>query len=179
MPTQTQDVATFARWFDDTPRIREVFERYARSVAETSIPDYAITRDAAERAADTEHEAWREYRTADARFRTALDHYGRLSRVADPVAALADFEYTIAATDAELRATRDRVERLCAEPAVRAQPPETVRVHRDQWQIDRDAQAREQRHWTPVNTGVQPFDVSRGYGVPDFRVAEPSPHIGR
>jgi hypothetical protein len=58
MPTRTEDIAAFAAWFDDIPRIHAAFDQYARTVAEHAHPNCRAARAAADRAIQNRDDAW-------------------------------------------------------------------------------------------------------------------------
>jgi conjugative relaxase-like TrwC/TraI family protein len=139
MPTRAEDVAAFADWFDDTPRIRAAFERYGRVVAERGQPDYLVARDAAEHALAQRDEASRNYREAVNEYSVALSRYGRLGQVDDPAGRLAHTEQQISDLRVQAGSARDRASRVLADPTLRVLPTGRIAAERDCWQADRDA----------------------------------------
>ena len=151
MPTRTEEIAAFAAWFDDIPRIHAAFDQHARTVAEHAHPEYRAARAAAERAIQNRDNAWRTYRDAEQASQPALGAYGQFVHIDDPNRALADVEQTIAQTAHHLTEARARIATVCAEPTLLVQPRSRVSVERAAWAIDRNTQAdRIAAHsWTP------------------------------
>jgi hypothetical protein len=141
MPTRTEDIAAFAAWFDDIPRIYGAFDQYARTVAERAHPDYRAARAAADRAIRHRDDAWRTYRDAEHASEPALRAYGQFVRIDDPNRALTDVEQTIAKTAHHLTEATARIAAVCAEPTLLVQPRSRIGVERAAWAVDRNTQA--------------------------------------
>jgi thymidine kinase len=141
MPSQPDEVAGFAAWFDDTTGNHAHLEAYGRAAAEKACPEYLDARAAAQAAADHQSAARRDYRHADQHYRLALQTYGNLGQIDEPADHLARVQDAIARDEAQLDAARDRVAALRAEPSLRAQPSEILNLARAQWSAERDARA--------------------------------------
>jgi exodeoxyribonuclease V alpha subunit len=142
MPTRVEDVAGFAGWFDDTARIRAAFEQDSRAAAERGHPEYAVARDAADRAVRLRDDAGRAYHDAVGDYSLALSRYGRLAHVDDPAGRLAETDQHITDLRTQADAARDRVGGLLAEPTLRVLPADHITAERDRWRADRDDRKR-------------------------------------
>jgi exodeoxyribonuclease V alpha subunit len=143
MPTRVEDVAGFASWFDDTARIRAAFEQDGRAAAERGHPEYAVARDAADRAGRLRDDLGRAYHDAVGDYSLALSRYGRLAHVDDPAGRLAETDQHITDLRSQADAARDRVGGLLAEPTLRVLPVDHITAERDRWRADRDARKRD------------------------------------
>lgn len=141
MPTDRAAVVAFAAWFDDTPRIHEAFDSYARDIAEHAHPEFRVVRVEAESAVQRRDEAWRAWRETSGRLEVTLSHYDRLAHHRDPAGYLAETEQAITTTRAPLDTAQQQVSSLLAEPTLRAQPAERIATERYQWRTDRDTAA--------------------------------------
>jgi exodeoxyribonuclease V alpha subunit len=182
MPTRAEDIAAFARWFDDAPQIHWLFDSYARSVAETAVPDYGSRCAAAEAAVRARDETMREYRDADSYYRDGLAHHGNTAHIDDPAAAFADTERLFIASKNRLGQAQARVNALIGEPALRAQPAERITLERDRWRADRDQRSREYARSTQLEADAAPqhhqHEPSRS-DRPSYAQPDHSPSISR
>jgi hypothetical protein len=92
MPTRAEDIAAFARWFDDAPRStgcstatpavsrKPLCPTTAVGVQRPRLPSGLGTRPCAN------------YRDADSYYRDGLAHHGNTAHIATPAAAFADTE---------------------------------------------------------------------------------------
>jgi hypothetical protein len=141
MPTEIEQVARFAAWFDDKPRHHAQLDDAARAAAEHAHPEYFAAREAAHAADQQKRTAWRRFWGARQHYAEALQHYGNLGFVDDPAGLLTRTERGVAADQATLLGTRQTIAALRAEPALRAQPSETINLARTRWAADRQQHA--------------------------------------
>ncbi len=148
IPSDAGQVVAFAGWFDDAARHHENLRAHARQSAEHNHPDYLAARDAEQHAEQSKAAAWSLLRQAEQHYSIALQHYGSLGQVDDPAERLADAETAVASEESTLTAARARISALRADPALRAQPGDVVKLARGDWQADRDhAAALRELRW--------------------------------
>lgn len=151
MPASAEQVASFAAWFDDTPRHHESFDTYARTAAEQAHPGYLCVRDAATDASQAKSVAWHELREAEQHYSMALQHHGVLGSVDDPHAYLAQVEQALVADSSALAGARDQIAALRVEPTLRAHPDHVVDTARDLWAVNREQRAS----WLAVRAAAE------------------------
>lgn len=182
VPTDLDQVVSFAAWFDDTPRHHAHFDTYARAAAEQAQPDYLTARQAARNAHEAKGTAWRQLRETEQHYSMALQHHGTLGNVDDPADCLADVERAISAGEATLASARDRIAALRTEPAIRAQPADVIELARSQWAAERAQRAAWQAVRPAVDRspgrGIEPHDRRWG-SVPEISVNDCGHGISR
>lgn len=153
MPTDSVQIAHYASWADDRPRLRDGFEDYATRQAEHAHPEHQSLETAAETAAAHHQRASLAYTDTRRHHRDQLAYYGAIAHSDDPSARLGRLERDISATQAELATTQHAIAGLAAEPALTAQPIDRLSHERDMWQIRRDI-----RHAAISNPAIRDAD---------------------
>jgi exodeoxyribonuclease V alpha subunit len=161
MPTSSVQIAHYANWADNTPRLWAAFDDYARQRAEHANPEHASLQAVAETAATAHSEAWRAYADTRRRHQDQLAQYGTLAHTSDPEEHLTRLHRDITTTEAELATAQQRLTTLFAEPALRAQPASRLSRERDTWQMSHDATRDAIGHVTKHGAGDRDAALQR------------------
>jgi hypothetical protein len=138
MPTDTIRIARFADWADNPHRLHDAFDRHAHREAEHAHPDHAALQVAADATQERERHARGDALKSRSHYDDRLDRYGALGHTERPDQRHAELDEQITSIRGQLTTTNRRVDRLCHEPAVTAQPAGWLATEHQRWQTDHE-----------------------------------------
>jgi exodeoxyribonuclease V alpha subunit len=150
LPTDPNQIARVADWFDDRPALWTAFDASAHRAAAREHPEHAQLRAAAEAAQRADEQAWRALADAHRRRDERLAPLEPIAWTPNPEGRLVDLERDVAATRQELGAAQARIARLATEPALLGQPGDRVTEERDAWRARRDADRNARQAASPT-----------------------------
>jgi hypothetical protein len=161
LPSDVQQLAHTANWFDNRPALWHAFDTSARPAAEQAHPEHAGLHDAADAARQERDQAWSALTEAQRQRDQRLRRMGPAAWTPDPEARLTEMDRDIAATRQELTDARARIatltaERLAvptAEAALQTQPENRLTQEHDAWRARRDTAQRAARTATRQHVG--------------------------
>lgn len=168
MPTERAEIARFADWADDSPRVYAAVQDYARRQAQAGHREHA--RHVAQAAA-ADHDAVQargELLDARGRHQRALSFYGNLGFIEDADGALTQIERRIATSEKRLAGTRERIAHLEARIAAAGTGGReaSVRVDTSRLGLPADALLAARRLWLAErNAGHPAAQLRRAHGV--------------
>jgi hypothetical protein len=162
MPTDHDQIVSYARHADNGPGLRRAFTDLARQHAAEAHPDHAGLV-ANEHAARTDRDHARSERDdIMRRYTDQLRSYGSLAVTRDPETDLAHAEHDIADAGAALATARSDISRLSAEPAIRGLPAGRLAHEHDRWRADDEHTRAAQHRRAQRETPLDPYALSTG-----------------